>query len=76
MIDPLSRDLVGYAGRPPAANWPGAARLAVNFVLNIEEGSETSVAHGDGHNETGLAEVTGGRHPEGTRDLGLESLYD
>ena len=76
MIDPLSRDLVGYAGRPPAANWPGAARLAVNFVLNVEEGSETSVAHGDGRNETGLAEVTGGRHPEGTRDLGLESLYD
>lgn len=76
MTDSIIRDLVGYAGNPPQPNWPHRARLAVNFVLNVEEGSERSVSLGDGVNETGLAEVSGGRHPAGIRDLGLQSLYD
>ncbi|MFX4222341.1 MAG: hypothetical protein ACMVO3_16020 [Thalassobaculum sp.] len=41
------RDLVGYGGKPPHAQWPGAARVALSFVLNVEEGSETNVLHGD-----------------------------
>lgn len=76
MSDPYPRDLTGYGGRPPEPKWPGNARLAINFVLNIEEGSETNVLHGDARNEGGLSEVVGGRHPAGQRDLGLESLYD
>jgi putative urate catabolism protein len=76
VTDSIIRDLVGYAGNPPQPNWPHRARLAVNFVLNVEEGSERSVSLGDGVNETGLAEVSGGRHPAGIRDLGLQSLYD
>lgn len=73
---PYPRDMIGYGGEPPHARWPGGARVAVNFVLNVEEGSETSVLHGDARNEGGLSEVVGGRHPAGERDLGLESLYE
>ena len=76
MSDQYPRDLNGYAGQTPDPKWPGRARIAVNFVLNIEEGSETNVLHGDARNEGGLSEVVGGRHPAGKRDLGLESLYD
>ncbi|WP_420565512.1 allantoinase PuuE [Thalassobaculum sp.] len=70
------RDLIGYGAEPPHAQWPGGARVALNFVLNVEEGSETNILHGDAKNESGLSEVVGGRHPPGQRDLGLESLYD
>ena len=70
------RDLIGYGAEPPDAAWPDGARVAVNFVLNVEEGSETNILHGDAKNESGLSEVVGGRHPPGQRDLGLESLYD
>ena len=45
----LTRDLIGYGANPPNPNWPGQARLALNFVLNFEEGSEPSVPDGDGH---------------------------
>jgi len=41
------RDLVGYGGKPPFADWPGSARIAVQFVLNYEEGGENCVLHGD-----------------------------
>jgi len=47
-----TRDLRGYAGKPPQAGWPGGARVAVSFVLNIEEGSERSVLAGDDDNES------------------------
>jgi putative urate catabolism protein len=70
------RDLIGYGGTPPHAAWPGGARVALSFVLNVEEGSETNILHGDSKNESGLSEVVGGRHPAGQRDLGMESLYD
>ncbi len=76
MTETYPRDLVGYGAQPPQAVWPGGARVALSFVLNVEEGSETNVLHGDARNEAGLSEVVGGRHPAGTRDLGMESLYD
>ena len=50
------RDFAGYAGDPPKANWPNGARLALNFVLNIEEGSEPSVPDGDGYTENRLTD--------------------
>ena len=70
------RDFVGYAGTPPHPRWPGDARIAVNFVLNYEEGSEYSILDGDGRVEVGLAEAIGGRLPPGERDLAFETMYE
>jgi len=74
--DGHERDFVGYAGRPPHADWPGGARLAINFVLNYEEGSEYSIADGDGRSESALTEVSAPRVPIGERDLAAESMYE
>src|SRR3954465_11053196 len=52
------RDLIGYGPNPPDPKWPDGARLAVNFVMNYEEGSEPSVQDGEGYTETGLTEST------------------
>lgn len=72
----MERDLIGYADRPPGADWPGRARVAVNFVLNYEEGSEQTIGDGDGRVEVGLAEAPGGRLPPGQRDLAFETMYE
>lgn len=69
------RDLAGYGANPPDPAWPGGASVAVNFVLNIEEGSEPSIADGDGRSETALTEVTGPRLPPGERDLAAEGMF-
>ncbi len=71
-----TRDLVGYGKNPPKPGWPGGARIAVNFVVNYEEGSENNISDNDGRVEKGLSEVIGGRMVEGARDLGMESLYE
>lgn len=76
MSEIYPRDLIGYADSPPHAAWPNGARVALSFVLNVEEGSEFNVLHGDPKNESGLSEAVGGRHPPGERDLGLESIYE
>jgi allantoinase len=68
------RDFAGYGRTPPDAGWPGRARIAVNIVINVEEGSEPSVPDGDTDTETGLIE-TGGRAFPG-RDLGAESMFE
>ena len=60
------RDLVGYGAKIPNAKWPTGARIAVNFVLNYEEGSEYSVPDGDGFSETALSEAPS-QVPHGTR---------
>jgi putative urate catabolism protein len=70
------RDLVGYADRPPDPRWPGGARLAVNFVLNYEEGAERSVLHGDETSETRLSDLFLTAPRRGARDLTVESAYD
>lgn len=70
------RDFVGYADRPPTIRWPNNASVAVNFVLNYEEGSEYSIANGDGRSETALIEVNAARVPQGSRDLASESMYE
>jgi len=71
-----TRDFVGYADRPPDIRWPNGARLAVNFVLNYEEGSEYSMQDGDGRTDAALSEVATPRVPRGDRDLGAESMFE
>lgn len=69
------RDLIGYAGAPPDAQWPGGKRIAVQFVLNYEEGGENSVLHGDKGSEAFLSDMVGAvSHP--ARAMAMESLYD
>lgn len=70
------RDLAGYGPNPPDIRWPGGAGLALNFVLNVEEGSEYSIADGDGRSEGALTEVRASRVPAGQRDLAAESMYE
>ena len=69
------RDLIGYGPRPPHAAWPGGARVAVQFVLNYEEGGENSVLHGDRASETFLSEIIGAQAFE-MRHMSMESLYE
>ena len=70
-----SRDLVGYGPTPPDARWPNGARIAVNFVLNYEEGAENSVLNGDKGSEAFLSEMVGAAsHP--ARAMAMESLYE
>ena len=71
-----SRDFVGYGENPADIRWPGGARLAVNFVLNVEEGSEYSLEDGDGRSDDALTEVAQARVPRGDRDLGAESMFE
>ena len=69
------RDLVGYGRRPPHAAWPGKARIALQFVLNYEEGGENSVLHGDAGSEQFLSEMF--NPPSFTdRHLSMESIYE
>ena len=69
------RDLVGYGRDVAHARWPGGARIAVQFVLNYEEGSENNVLHGDRASETFLSEIVGAQAFE-TRHLSMESMYE
>ena len=69
------RDLVGYGRHPPRADWPGDARIAVQFVLNYEEGGENCVLHGDKGSEQFLSEIIGApAYP--ARHLSMESIYE
>lgn len=70
------RDLVGYGEAPPDISWPNGGRVAVNFVLNYEEGSEYSIGDGDGRSDTTLTEVAQARVPVGQRDLAAESMFE
>ena len=63
MASPYPRDMVGYGGKPPNPKWPRDARLAINFVMNYEEGSEYSVPDGDGFSEASLHRGGGRRIP-------------
>jgi putative urate catabolism protein len=69
------RDMVGYGRVPPHAQWPNDARVAVQFVLNYEEGAENSVLHGDKVSETFLSEIIGAQAFE-MRHMSMESLYE
>ena len=71
-----TRDLVGYGPNPPDPKWPGGARVAVNFVMNYEEGSEPSMQDGEGYTETGLTESTSSSVGLKGRDLAGESMFE
>jgi putative urate catabolism protein len=70
------RDLIGYGENPPHAAWPNGARVAVQFVLNYEEGAERSVLHGDGQAEHFLSEMVGAQPIPDMRHMSMESLYE
>ncbi|CAD0302138.1 allantoinase PuuE [Xanthomonas hortorum] len=70
------RDLVGYGATPPAAQWPGGARIAVQFVINYEEGAENCVLNGDAGSEAFLSEMVGTQSQPGARAMAMESLYE
>ena len=70
------RNLIGYGDNPPDPHWPGGAKLAVQFVLNYEEGGENTVLNGDPASEVYLTEVPGGNPRIGARDLSTESQYE
>lgn len=70
------RDLVGYGAHPPQADWPGGARIAVQFVLNYEEGGENCILHGDAASESFLSEIVAAQPLPGVRHISMESLYD
>ena len=70
------RDLVGYGQRPPPAQWPAGARIAVQFVVNYEEGGENCVLHGDPASEAFLSEIVGAAPRPGQRHPSMESIYE
>ena len=70
------RDLVGYGANLPNPKWPNNARLALNFVINYEEGSEATLLDGDGFTEAGLTEGSSSQFPSGIRDLAAESMFE
>ncbi len=70
------RDLLGYAGHPPHARWPHDARIAVRFVLNIEEGAESSILNGDPTSEAWLHELPGRPARTAERDPSIEGMYE
>ena len=69
------RDMIGYGASPPHPRWPGDARVALQIVLNYEEGAENSVLHGDAASETFLSEIIGAQ-PFDMRHMSMESLYE
>ena len=72
---PYPRDLIGYGRDVPHARWPGGARIAVQFVLNYEEGGENSVLHGDAGSEQFLSEMFNPASYPG-RHMSMESIYE
>ena len=69
------RDLIGYKGQPPYADWPGGARIAVNFCINYEEGAELCVLNGDDKSEVRVSDLVVDARM-GARDLNIESNYE
>ncbi len=70
------RDLVGYGRNPPHPRWPGNARVAVQFVVNYEEGGENNILHGDAASEAFLSDVLGAQPWPGKRHMNLESMFE
>lgn len=70
------RDMVGYGRTPPQANWPNGAKLALQFIVAFEEGSENCVLHGDAHSENFISDIIGAPQLFGVRNMNMESLYE
>ena len=75
MID-YPRDMIGYGRQTPDPQWPGNARIAVQFVVNYEEGGENCILHGDKASEAFLSEIVGAPALEGVRHMNMESIYE
>ncbi|MBI17550.1 MAG: allantoinase PuuE [Proteobacteria bacterium] len=75
-VNDYPRDLVGYGPEVPPVNWPGGARLALQFVLNYEEGGENCILHGDSTSEAFLSEIVGAQAWPGQRHMSMESIYE
>ena len=76
MTQAYPRDLRGYGADPPNPRWPGGARLALQIVLNYEEGGESCLLHGDSASEAFLSEMVGAEAREGVRHMSMESVYE
>src|ERR1700744_2996793 len=76
MSERYPRDLVGYGRAPPHPRWPGDARIALQFVINYEEGGENNVLHGDAASEAFLSEMVAAQPLHGVRNMSMESLYE
>lgn len=76
MSKPYPRDLAGYGRTPPKVSWPGDAHIAVQFVLNFEEGGENCILHGDAASEAFLSEIIGAQAWPGRRHMNMESIYE
>lgn len=74
--DHYPRDLIGYGRKPPHARWPGGAHIAVQFVINYEEGGENCILHGDKASEAFLSEIVGAQPWPGQRHMSMESIYE
>jgi putative urate catabolism protein len=70
------RDMVGYGAHPPHADWPKGARVAVQFVINYEEGGENAILHGDPASEAFLSEIVGAQPIPNARHMNMESIYE
>ena len=70
------RDLLGYGPEPPDPKWPNQAKVAVQFVLNYEEGGENCVLYGDPYSESYLWEIVGAPGLAGVRNMNIESIYE
>lgn len=70
------RDMRGYGPTPPDPRWPDGAKIAVNFVINYEEGGENTILHGDPASEAFLSEIVGAAPWPGQRNMNMESIYE
>lgn len=75
-LNSYPRNMVGYGKDPIHPKWPNKARIAVQFVLNYEEGAENSILHGDNASEAFLSEIIGAKAYEGVRHMSMESIYE
>ncbi|MEM1366187.1 MAG: polysaccharide deacetylase family protein, partial [Pseudomonadota bacterium] len=71
-----TRDMIGYGAKPPNAQWPGGAKIAVQIVLNYEEGGENNILHADAASEAFLSEIVGAAAWPGQRHWNMESIYE
>jgi len=76
MTQDYPRDLLGYGSQPPDPNWPGSAKIALQFVVNYEEGGENCILHGDPHSEAFLSEIISAEPWCGQRHWNMESIYE
>jgi len=76
LSDAYPRDMVGHGRTPPDPQWPGGARIAVQVVINYEEGGENCVLHGDAASEAFLSEIVGAQPLQGVRNMNMESIYE